>query len=251
MNHLKTRIFPFTIHQRLSIALFSLAITLSASAVPTNYSVKREVSVTAMASSASATSVGASQHNLRDLIKEMPDSILPLLTHSSRLDLLDYAASGMTARVKGVTGEPCQLISITDRYMSLEESSSTRVEMLLLEQKLLNKQLICFIRTYLNPMPESEVSFYSSDWQPLRAARYLATPRPTDFLILPTGETLAERQQALSSTGVPMISAQVRASGNQLVWHICLDEGFTDIKERLKPYLKDEIIMQWDGNRFK
>ena len=69
---------------------------------------------------------------LRDVFRQMPDSLLPTLTQNNRLDFLDFLDAGMKAEVKNRLGGTSVMTVLTSDSLSLQVSASLRVDMLLL-----------------------------------------------------------------------------------------------------------------------
>ena len=72
---------------------------------------KRTVSILLLAIAATV----ACAADLRTLFVDMPDSVIPTLTRSERLDFLDYMDSGMKAVVKNRLGGESEMRSMRRR----------------------------------------------------------------------------------------------------------------------------------------
>ena len=55
--------------------------------------------------------------DLRTLFADMPDSIIPLLTKSNRMDCVDYMESGMKAVVTNRLGGTTEMLSLDKDYL--------------------------------------------------------------------------------------------------------------------------------------
>ena len=60
--------------------------------------------------------VSLTAQNMSDIIKDMPDSIMPLLTKNDRLDFIDYLASNMKAEVTNRLGGKSEMTTISNNY---------------------------------------------------------------------------------------------------------------------------------------
>ena len=69
---------------------------------------------------------------LRDVFRQMPDSLMPTLTQNNRLDFLDFLDAGMKAEVKNRLGGTSVMMTLTADSLSLQVSPALRVDMLLL-----------------------------------------------------------------------------------------------------------------------
>ena len=186
---------------------------------------------------------------MKDFFKEMPDSLLPVLTHANRLDLLDFALSKMESQVENVYGEKTRMTLLTDNCLKLEETDATTVEMLLLPQK--NDTLILEVRTFKDPLNLSRMVIRNTAWSELKTADFVKMPVLADFLVLPAGRQEGERLQALEKADVPMLSVLVGEKDCSLHFKMNCDGGFMDVREELKLFMKDEIVYRWNGLRFE
>jgi len=114
----------------------------------------------------------ASAQNLkiRDVFKQMPDSLMPYLTANNRLDFIDFLDSNMKAEVTNMTGGVSEMTALTDDSLSIRMSDALRVDMLLLD---LDEpvdsihQVVVFVETFLvdSIYGESVSKTYTTDWQ--------------------------------------------------------------------------------------
>jgi len=116
---------------------------------------------------------------IKDVFRQMPDSILPSLSANSRLDFIDFKDSGMKAEVKNELGGQSEMTSLTDSTLTIRMSAALQVEMRLLRpvQAADSSRVICLIQTYGTDSLglESQVDFYSLTWQRLAEVPLLTT----------------------------------------------------------------------------
>lgn len=111
--------------------------------------------------------------SLRDLFRQMPDSLLPYLTQTNRLDFIDFIDSKMKAEVRNALDGTSEMTVMTDDSLSIRLSEASTVDIHLLqavEQPADScQQVICVVRTWSisNGGTESRTEFYSTDWKPL------------------------------------------------------------------------------------
>ena len=110
--------------------------------------------------------------SLKDVFKQMPDSLMPYLTQNNRLDFIDFMESNMKAEVSNLTGGTSEMTALTDDSLSIRMSEALRVDMLLLdldEPVDSIRQVIVFVETFLadSVYGESVCKTYSVDWQPV------------------------------------------------------------------------------------
>jgi hypothetical protein len=115
----------------------------------------------------------AAQPDIRQLFREMPDSLMPYISANSRLDFLDFVDSGMKAEVTNALDGHSQLTAVTADSLSLRMNDCTQLDMMLLTvdgQPVDScQQVVCLIHTYgCDPTQrEAAISFYSTKWRKL------------------------------------------------------------------------------------
>ena len=121
----------------------------------------------------------SAQTTVRDLLKSMPDSLIPYLSENNRLDMIDFMESNMDAVVTNSLGGKSQLLKLTDQYASIKLSEASSVAMRLLDVSTpvdSLSQILCLVRTYGTDIRESSIEFYSLAWRPLPTANYFSKP---------------------------------------------------------------------------
>jgi hypothetical protein len=116
---------------------------------------------------------------MRDVLKSMPDSIMPLLTENNMLDMIDFMDSNMTAEVTNVLQGKSRMLILSEQFAKIALTQSSEVELRLLDtQEPVDSisQIICLVKTYGTDVKESRVAFYSAKWRQLNTADYLVMP---------------------------------------------------------------------------
>ena len=113
-----------------------------------------------------------SAQTLKDVFKQMPDSLMPYLSANNRLDFIDFMDSNMKAEVTNQTGGTSEMTALTDDSLSIRMSDALRVDMLLFdldEPVDTIRQVIVFVETFLSDSiyGESVSKTFSLDWQPV------------------------------------------------------------------------------------
>ena len=113
-------------------------------------------------SQASADSV-----KIRDVFREMPDSLMPYLSLNNRLDFIDFIDSDMKAEVHNMLGGTSEMTSMADDSLTIRMSNGLRVDMLVMDST------VVMIETFLvdSIYGESKVSYFTTQWQPLQQPR--------------------------------------------------------------------------------
>jgi hypothetical protein len=117
------------------------------------------------------TSVCSAQEpTLRDVFRQIPDSLMPTLSVNNRLDFIDFLDSNMKATVRNLLGGMSEMTALTDDSLSVRMSDALRIDMLLLtldEPIDTIRQVVVFAETFLTDSVygETALRFYTPDWQ--------------------------------------------------------------------------------------
>ena len=170
---------------------------------------------------------GAAQVTMRDVLRQLPDTLVPYLKENARLDFIDFIESNMKAEVSNILEGKSELTKLTDHYAMLSLTQTSKLEMRLLdttEEVDSAHQLLCIVRSYGTDICESVVDFYSLRWNKLPTADRVSLPEEM-FLA-----TLGEQEATLS------IRPQCR-----------IDAPAIEGQEEL---VKSSIILKWNGKTF-
>jgi len=190
----------------------------------------------------------ASATDLRTLFVNMPDSIIPTLTKSERMDFLDYMDSGMRARVRNKLGGESELTVLQDDRLSVKTSQSGRMDMVLFPRKN-GKNIICIIKTVAARYDDSHLSFYNEDWTPIESKDLIELPQFDDYLTKDAfkNDSLAD----LKKQSMLRLQSVTALDGTLEFRYTSLDYIGEDA-ERFKSWFKaDPIRYNWTGKRFK
>lgn len=173
---------------------------------------------------------------IANVFREMPDSLLPSLTKNNRLDLLDFIASKMEADVKNRFDEHTRLPMMNDKYLKLEISPSSVIEMRLLPVATpidSSNVVVCMAETVGGDEGESTVEIYSRKWRRLRTVDL-----PRMQLVFP--DTMdAERKQKLILLASGMLTkVSLSPTDDTIILTASLPLLSADEKQQLQPFLK-------------
>ncbi len=195
-----------------------------------------------------AASGPAHAQDLRTLFINMPDSIIPALTRSDRMDFLDYMDSGMKARAVNKLGGESVMTALSERMLSVTTSGSGKVDMMLLPRKN-SSSLICIIRTVTARYDDSHLEFYNEDWTPVDAKQLIELPKFDDYL---TKEALKQDSLSYFKKLSILRLQSVTATDNTLEFRYTSLDYLGEDADRYRSWIKsDPIIYTWNGKRFK
>ena len=186
--------------------------------------------------------------DLRTLFLSMPDSIIPTLTQSDRMDFLDYMDSGMKARARNKLGGESVMTQFEENMLSIQTSQAGRMDMLLLP-KGKNETLICIIRTVNARYEDSRLSFFTQDWQPVPADQLIELPVIDDYL---TKEALKNDSLAdFKKRSMLRLESIVPLDGALEFRYTSLDDLGQDA-DKYRSWIKPAPLRYvWNGKRFK
>ncbi len=129
----------------------------------------------------------SAQTSMSQVLKQMPDSVVPYLSENNKLDLIDFLDSNMKAEVRNqLEGKTellslgkTELLSLTEHAAVLQLNEATRLDFRLLdvaEPIDSANQILCLISTYGSDIRDSQLTFYSAGWRKLDAAPYITLP---------------------------------------------------------------------------
>jgi len=107
---------------------------------------------------------------LRDVFKQMPDSLMPYLSQNNRLDFIDFLDSNMKAEVKNQLGGSSVMTSLSDDSLVIQMNKSLRTDLFLM--KLAEPvdsihSVIVMVETFLvdSIYGESTIKYYTPSWR--------------------------------------------------------------------------------------
>jgi Protein of unknown function (DUF3256). len=190
----------------------------------------------------------ASAADLRALFIDMPDSIMPTLTRSERLDFLDFMDYGMKAVAKNKLGGESEMTMLQENMLTVKTSQSGQFDMALFRKKD-GKNLICIVRTVTARYPDSRIAFYTEEWKPVPLKGLIELPQFDDYLIK---EALkADSLDYFRKLSMLRLQSVTPVDGGLEFRYTSLDYIGEDA-ERYKTWIKPEPLRYtWTGKRFK
>lgn len=173
-----------------------------------------------------------------------PASVLPLLSRNARLDMIDYYNSGSTTPTKNVMQGLSRLTALSPMSLSATLTVSSECQIALLPMR--GDTAILVIETVLTPIPDSRLTIYDRQWQPL-ARQPFVHPSTADWL------TKEGKKAAEPADMLPFVLASAAYSPEEQTLTLTQQMAgyFTpDDYARLSPYLHSTLAYRWDSRRF-
>lgn len=190
----------------------------------------------------------ANAADIRALFIAMPDTIMPALTKSERMDFLDYIDSGMKARVRNKLGGESEMTELQDNSLTVQTSRSGKLQMALFQRKD-GTVLICIIKTVTARFDDSRIIFYNEDWTPVESESLIEFPKFDDYL---TKKALKEvLLPELKIKSLLRLQSATAVEGGLEFRYTSLDYIGEDA-DRFRSWFKtDPVRYVWNGKRFK
>lgn len=171
----------------------------------------------------------------------------PYIDPNMRMDMLDYFRSNLPPKTTNIFGEPTAVLSEDDRLLSVKAGEGVRLDYGLAVRG--TDSLLVVIETLPIPMPDSKVSFYTTDWE----AASPSEPAPTlsDWLT-DEGRSMRVRAEEI----LPFIAAEAKLAenGSRIIFTPTIYDYFgqgDSIVREAERYIKPQLIYDFNGKTFK
>ena len=186
---------------------------------------------------------------ISDFFASEPGNIFPLLTRTSRLDMVDYYNSGKTVAIANNLEGESSLLQLDSAYLKVQTSKNRIVEM---RMRTAGKDtVITVIETVMTPVPDSRLTQWNVHWQRFTSDKLFAMPGIDDFIIKKMPHDLrADLQDAMI---FPLIQLTFKGEGHDIIEAAHGLEQFLAKEEyqRYSSYLKPSISYRFNGLKIK
>lgn len=104
----------------------------------------------------------ASARTVLDFFAEAPEEIIPLLTTNTRLDMIDYYASGLSTPSSNTLSGKSRIVEADSLQAEIQLSEEVTFQLALYPTK--NDTLIVVVETFATPIPDSKIKVLNKDW---------------------------------------------------------------------------------------
>ena len=205
-----------------------------------------------------ATSTKA--QTLRQVFTLMPDSIVPLLSKVNREDGMDYLDNDMPLDVTNKLGNITTISGEKNRYIDINTASKAWTRLMLLPSEA-GDTLICLVKTVsIDKARDSQIHFYDKEWKPMNTSDFVNMPTGESFMTFSDSIDEEERTRLTKKIDIPLIEISAnyeKSSGHEndaptLTFKLHSPAYMNEEDCKLvTPYIKDNIKMRWNGNRFE
>lgn len=191
---------------------------------------------------------------VKDVIKTMPEDIIPYLQDEQWAEIYNFMESKDTLEVKNALNGMTSIDSISESFAKISLNKITEMQIKLLPCND-TTEIICLVKTINRPVKESTVQFFSTNWDYIDDDFNLPNPGDMDAitgLFMERPDSMSEDKfQELSSYMEPvMINADISGADNTIIYNLSLPFIPNDKSEEIKAIIKQNTF-KWDGGRFK
>lgn len=193
-----------------------------------------------------ATLSAFSQVTPQSAFTTAPVDVYPFIDRSMRLDMLDYHSSGIDKRMVNSLGDSCSILPSEESLLNVSTAPGLVHTFVPLEGK--SGQIIMIITTADTPSPDSSVAFYTHDWKPLPADRFLSLPDMDNWF-----SKLSRDDRDMIREYVPFLTYTATFSPSSLTLTLVPTQGDyidPDRTDRVKTLLVPSIEYKWNGKKF-
>lgn len=186
---------------------------------------------------------------IKDFFISEPGYVLQLLSQRTKLDMIDYLNEGRMVDVRNNLATESHFNKVTDNYMSIQTTTGTTVELLLMPVSR-KDTIIVAVTTVELPAKDSRIQFFTPEWAQYHNKNLIKTPTMKDFIKIPKGAKM-KKDEVLGMIEFPIISYSLNPENNTITAHHGLKEYMSkEDYEKIAPYLKDSIELKYKAGKF-
>lgn len=185
---------------------------------------------------------------MRQWLVAMPDSVLPLLTKTNRLDFIDFFDYHMDAVVTNRMDGKSHLDTLTADYLLINYTRSCDVAMKLLPVND-STDVLCMVTTVKAAVPDSRVAFFDEAWRPVAVESHFVAPQMGDFR---TAERTDSANAAWNKMDVFFKTYHLAIDAPMLTCRLGTPDFLSrDDRSTVAPYLvTDSLVYSWTDGCF-
>lgn len=188
----------------------------------------------------------ASVPTASDFFAKAPIEIVSQIPANFRLDMIDYYRSGSKVKVNNRLGAKVGLRSIEDYKVVYEDEDSIVTSISVLPTAK-DDTILMLIRTIPTPMPDSEIAFYDSKWNPLQKT-VLSSLELSDWA---SDKAITREKRTNYELPFMLTLAEYDPMDKTLVLNNGMDEFYTGAdRPAIVEALYKTLTYQWNGTKF-
>lgn len=171
----------------------------------------------------------------------IPEQHLLQIESNRRKDMVDMKKAGQKAVVRNRLGGKSELTHLTDNYLRIQTSDNGVFEMKLFPYGT-DEQMIGVIKTTCAPACDSEISFYTTTWQPLNIKDHFDVPTRISFVKDSVDRNDPAFKQAFRSIDMDVVKLEFDTLSNNVIATQQYKEFLPDfINKEVEPFFQTEL----------
>lgn len=183
----------------------------------------------------------------------MPDSIIPYIDRTHRLEMTDFIRMGLQGDVANSLSGKSQMDTITTDYIHLTLNETTDMELKRLPYNG-GDSLLCLVTTFKGPEPESKVRFFTQEWQTINLPQAFDGKGLSDLAarLFVRPDTMSQEHFAETCAMVDpvMLGARLSAADSNMTVSLSAPLLQASDRQRVTTVTKP-LTLRWDGSGFK
>lgn len=181
--------------------------------------------------------------------KTLPDTMLPYIDSNHRLEMTEFLNMGLKGDVDHSLQGQSTMDTITSDYihLSLNEAVEMHIKRLAYQD---GDSILCIVKTWSAPDKESDVYFYTQDWQRLDLPNPLEMYRTELKLSHPDSISVDEWDTFVSKVSFVLTGAALSASNDNLQVFQSVPLLSIEDRDKIRPLLKS-VSLKWNGRTFE
>lgn len=178
-----------------------------------------------------------------------------ILTRSQREELLaNWNEGKRPANVLNSVYAVSELEVLGEAYLNMTLTPVSRLSLnLLSDDKKKDEKIVVAVYTVGtdSTAPDSDISFYTTSWTPLKTDKFWKTPEVKDFLSK-NGDRKADLKKIEKLVPFPTFELTVSPDGMTVSGKMTVGKYLSEEdRTALAPYLVPERIWKWDGRKYR
>lgn len=198
-------------------------------------------------------SVTAGAKSMRELWLTIPDSLMPYVDKNHRIEMVEFLGMNLRGDVDNLFGSKSEMDTLTNDYAALTLNEAMEVQLKRLPMNG-SDSIVCMLRTIKGPAPESELIFFTQDWQPTNLPSPLnyANRNATAQRLICRPDTMSEtRFNELKAMLSPiLVSGKLFCDSNRLQLQVSVPTEYAEQKALLKQ-ITPPMDWIWENGQYR
>lgn len=192
--------------------------------------------------------------DITEVFLSMPDDIITGLDAEARDRLVADPEDTLITRVETPIYENVERIAISDDFVSINTSSvgNTQIKILPLIN---HSKIICVVKTICDDICDSNISFYTTDWQPITGSELFPLKEEiiNHFIKEDVDKNGFEYKNAIAPIDMIPVKLILSPSNSNIIAEFDIKDYLSkDDYKLLQPYLNEETVsFEWNKTSYK